>query len=422
MNKDIDEDPAYLRNIPQGEGESEGFWAINNRTDIIRTYEILTQYFNRDEENRFHMESVVGGGMFGLAWKLRYMTPATSSSLAPGGRHIVLKTDRIYSLYDDISEAENEGNEGEDEEEYDAGQSTIPNEKKWLKVSDFPNTFMQHIVNDVTPTKDPLARQFPGIRSHHMDIDDWLYLECGTVKRFVDRAIELRIQFPNRLLWRFFLCLVRMCIAMGWPAEKPEEEDPQPVTEVVKGRTYGGLIHGDMHDQNIMFGDFIPNDPDMEHEITPIMKLIDLGCMRMVKKDRDAMREAVRENLFDIGIIMVQFVTLSSETARNIYPSETLATKFRLSPDSQELMTNANVILPNENFNPYPNLDKALRSLICSCLATRPENRPAASILANVVTTYIENRDGQFYASRGFPGESDDDIQSIIQKLIFNAS
>lgn len=119
---------------------------------------------------------------------------------------------------------------------------------------------------------------------------------------------------------------------------------------------------------------------------------------------------------------MVQFVTLSSETARNIYPSETLATKFRLSPDSQELMTNANVILPNENFNPYPNLDKALRSLICSCLATRPENRPAASILANVVTTYIENRDGQFYASRGFPGESDDDIQSIIQKLIFNAS
>lgn len=54
-----------------------------------------------------------------------------------------MKTDRIYSLYDDISEAENEGNEGEDEEEYDAGQSTIPNEKKWLKVSDFPNTFMQ---------------------------------------------------------------------------------------------------------------------------------------------------------------------------------------------------------------------------------------------------------------------------------------
>lgn len=44
--------------------------------------------------------------------------------------------------------------------------------------------------------------------------------------------------------------VVRMCIAMGWPAEKPEEEDPQPVTEVVKGRTYGGLIHGDMHDQN----------------------------------------------------------------------------------------------------------------------------------------------------------------------------
>ncbi|KAI0455932.1 hypothetical protein F5B21DRAFT_523154 [Xylaria acuta] len=332
-----------------------------------------------------------------------------------------LKTDRIYSLYDDVLEDNDKENKEEDDED-NAGQSQIPNEKKWLKVL----RWSKHIVNDVTPTKDPLARQFPGIRSHHMDIDNWIYLEWlenGTLKRFVDRAIQLEIRLPNRLLWRFFLCLIRMCIAMGWPAEKPEEEDPEPVTEIAKGRARGGLIHGDMHDQNIMFGNFIPDDPDMEHTITPILKLIDLGGMRMVEGDRDAMRGAVRENLFDIGIIMVELVTLSSDTARGIYPSESLATKFRVAPSSsQELMTNGGVILPNGNTNPYPKLDTALRGLICSCLATTPENRPAASALANVVTTCIKNRDGQFYTSRGYTKESDDDIRSIINQLIFNAS
>ncbi|KAI0438127.1 hypothetical protein F4803DRAFT_570026 [Xylaria telfairii] len=417
MNEDIDENPVYLRNISR----RAPFWVVNERKDIIRTYDILTQYFNRDEENRFHMDSVVGGGMFGLTWKLRYVASPTPSSPAPSSQHIVLKTDRIYSLYDDVSGVENEEkeDEDEDEEEFDRGQSLMPNEIKWLRVL----RWSKHIVKEVTFTKDPLTRQFPGIRSHNMDIDNWIYLEWlenGTVKKFVDRATELGIQFPNRLLWRFFLCLVRMCIAMGWPAEEPDEEDPQPVTEVARGRPKGGLIHGDMHDQNIMFGNFIPNDPDMEHEITPILKLIDLGGMRMVDDNRAAMRGAVHENLFDIGIIMVQFVTLSSDTARGIYPSESLATKFKLSPNSDELMTNANVILPTENFNPYPNLESALRGLICSCLATNPENRPSVSGLANVVTTCIRNRDAQFYADRGFEGESDDDIRSILQQLIFD--
>ncbi|TRX97166.1 hypothetical protein FHL15_001960 [Xylaria flabelliformis] len=272
----------------------------------------------------------------------------------------------------------------------------------------------KHIVNDVTPTKDPLARRFPGIRSHHMGIDNWLYLEWlenGTIKNLVGRAIQLGITLPNRLLWRFFLC-----------SKKPEDEDPQPVREIAEGRARGGLIHGDMHDQNIMFGNFIPDDPDTEHRITPILKLIDLGGMRMVEGDGDAMREAVRDNLFDIGIMMVELVTLSSNTARNIYPSESLATKFRMQQDSQEMMTNGGVILPNGNVNPYPKLDTALRGLICSCLTPKSRNRPLASALANVVTTCIENRDEQFYASRGYEGESDDDIKSILDQLIFNAS
>ncbi|RYC65789.1 hypothetical protein CHU98_g449 [Xylaria longipes] len=366
---------------------------VNDPRDVIRTQETLTQYFNRDEENRFYMERAVGGGMFGLTWKLRYMTPLTNSSPAPSSQHIVLKTDRVYSLYDDAPGEEEEKDEEDDM--YDV--------LRWSK----------HIVNDVTPTRDPLARQFPGVRSHRMDVDNWLYLEWlenGTLKRFVNRAKQRGIQLPNR-----------MCIAMGWPPEKPEGED-EPITEIANGPARGGLIHGDMHDQNVMFGNFIPNDPDTEHRITPILKLIDLGGMRVVADDRDSMRGAVHENIFDIGIFMIELITLSSDEARAIYPSESLATKFSVNPDSQEMMTNGGIILPNGNINPYPKLDTALRGLICACLATKPGSRPRVSALANIVTTCINNRDGQFYASRGYAGESDDDIRTIINQLIFNAS
>ncbi|KAI0474454.1 hypothetical protein F4859DRAFT_522079 [Xylaria cf. heliscus] len=432
MNDGSDKNALYSRNDPK---------------DITRTQALLTQYFDRDEEQRFYMESIVGGGMFGLTWKLRYMTPPTNSNSEPSFQHIILKTDRIYSLYDDVSKNNDEGGEnggGDDDnndnnnnDDDDTGKSLIPNEKKWLEVSDPLNTFYghkeilrwsKHIVNDLTPTKDPLSRQFPGVRPHHMGVDNWVYLEWlenGTLERLVNRAIKLGIRLPNRVLWRFFLCLIRMCIALGWPAEKPEGEDPQPVTEVAKGRARGGLIHRDMHNENIMFGKFIPNDPDLEHTMTPIVKLIDLGSMQMVAGDKlvtpDVMRGAVKENLFDIGIIMVELVTLNSDLARGIYPSESLAKNFSINPGGQELMTNGDILLPNGNINPYPNLDTALRGLICSCLATKPENRPVAPSLANVVTTCIRNRDGQFYASRGYAGESDDDIRAIMSQLIFDA-
>ncbi|KAI1756420.1 hypothetical protein F4782DRAFT_486123, partial [Xylaria castorea] len=63
---------------------------------------------------------------------------------------------------------------------------------------------------------------------------------------------------------------------------------------------------------------------------------------------------------------MVELVTLSSDTARGIYPSES------------------------------PKLDTALRGLICSCLATKSGNRPLASALANIVTTCIKIGMGSF--------------------------
>lgn len=41
-----------------------------------------------------------------------------------------------------------------------------------------------------------------------------------------------------------------MCIAMGWPPEQPDGENPQPVIEEIDGSPYGGLIHRDLHEGN----------------------------------------------------------------------------------------------------------------------------------------------------------------------------
>jgi hypothetical protein len=38
------------------------------------------------------------------------------------------------------------------------------------------------------------------------------------------------------------------------------------------------------HAYSVMFGDMIPGDPDLEHSLTPILKLIDFGSMRMVTR------------------------------------------------------------------------------------------------------------------------------------------
>lgn len=33
---------------------------------------------------------------------------------------------------------------------------------------------------------------------------------------------------------------------MGWPPEKPDGEDPQPVIEEINGPAYGALVHRDI--------------------------------------------------------------------------------------------------------------------------------------------------------------------------------
>ncbi|TGJ79590.1 hypothetical protein E0Z10_g9168 [Xylaria hypoxylon] len=158
--------------------------------------------------------------------------------------------------------------------------------------------------------------------------------------------------------------ILRMCIAMGWPPNKPDGVNPQPVLETSQGAPYGGIIHGDMHHSNLMFGDFIPEDPGLEHTLTPILKLIDLGSVRKVVDFREEIVNAVRENIFDIGVMMVELITLNPDLADRLFPGAPGAKPFRMKPNGPEIMTYGGPLLPDKNnVNPYPGLDTGLRDL-----------------------------------------------------------
>ncbi|KAK6820568.1 hypothetical protein PG987_014968 [Apiospora arundinis] len=131
-----------------------------------------------------------------------------------------------------------------------------------------------HVVNEFDILGDPLEKPVPGATSI---IKGWVYmewLENGTLDQFANRAKTRPTPLPNRLIWRLLMCIIRMHIALAWPTryatgdiqlETIEEEHPEFV-----------LYNPDVHSANVMFGHF-PSDGPLEHELTPILKMIDLG-------------------------------------------------------------------------------------------------------------------------------------------------
>ncbi|KAK6840924.1 hypothetical protein PG987_001784 [Apiospora arundinis] len=136
----------------------------------------------------------------------------------------------------------------------------------------------QHIVNGMFFPQDPMrdiirtpgSSGFTGPRKG----DDWLYLEYlehGTLLRFVDMCIELQLyQIPNRLAWRFFLCLIRTCVGMAYP---PSFRMAGASWEVVQPNAAPeDHIHGDMHSGNVMI------TGNQYHDLGIMLKLVDFGA------------------------------------------------------------------------------------------------------------------------------------------------
>ncbi|KAK7754946.1 hypothetical protein SLS62_003030 [Diatrype stigma] len=104
---------------------------------------------------------------------------------------------------------------------------------------------------------------------------------------------------------------------------------------------------------------------------------------------------------------MIVLATLNSKTDISL-------AEFTRRRGGRKIRTYPSEILPDQyGVDPCPDLDRSLRSLICICRATDPQNVPTISALASLVHTAIVERDEHYY--EGDEVEADDIIQTLLK-------
>ncbi|KAI1339529.1 hypothetical protein F5Y15DRAFT_382847 [Xylariaceae sp. FL0016] len=133
------------------------------------------------------------------------------------------------------------------------------------------------------------------------------YLEYGSIKNLCERFVAIQRQVPNRILWGALLCckgieipeiphrsspdgcatlivlnltcsvVTRACIAMDYPPWRYGERETIPSATAPLD-----IIHGDLHDENVMIGSLFPRDG--EHGLAPLLKLIDFGNAKQIPR------------------------------------------------------------------------------------------------------------------------------------------
>ncbi|KAI0839368.1 hypothetical protein F5Y06DRAFT_286403 [Hypoxylon sp. FL0890] len=168
---------------------------------------------------------------------------------------------------------------------------------------------------------------FPNEEGREWDDDrkDFLFtefMENGDLEHLLYRLVEAKEDVPNRVLWSFWLCLIKACIALEYPPRKfhPRRREKTSDDEItglaaatgnlqvsdnpastgkvigddlfedipVPSRRWAGkrLVHFDIDPTNILVGGLDPSAKDDEHSIVPRLKLGDFGNTRKVKPNK----------------------------------------------------------------------------------------------------------------------------------------
>ncbi|OTA97545.1 hypothetical protein M434DRAFT_26565 [Hypoxylon sp. CO27-5] len=348
--------------------------------ELRKAAETLKSYFSQD--NRFIYRELVGAGSYGSAHRVQYLQRING---------LMTVTDFVVKTA------------------HTAGGSDFPvvqlrEEWEYLKMM----RGGMHIIQLVSFPNDPLTQ--------HNFTGAWIMLEWvanGTIGKFILKAQEHGVQrLPNRLLWRFFLCLIRACCGMAWPRNRQDglqELEIPPRTD--PNNPPPGILHGDFHVGNILLGDF---EIGGEHAITPIIKVIDFGFSG-TNTDASERALGIEANLWEVGKIMMKLITLDVD-CKEAPPSNPVTIDYL----GQNVQTRANSILPRfiGAPSPYPWLDEDLGTLIGLCMAVQSEHLPTLQALSVMISYAVVHRDARFY---GVAEESDNTIFSLCKQLIMSA-
>ncbi|KAI1324326.1 kinase-like domain-containing protein [Xylariaceae sp. FL0255] len=238
------------------------------------------------------------------------------------------------------------------------------------------------------------------------------YLKNGTFKNLIHRLQETGLYLPNRVLWRIFLCLIRASVGTAYPPWRDGEREYLPPGP---GKTHSRLIHNDIHEGNLAFGDFTPGEN--EHNLVPVLKLLDFGAAGALNPGDDELVDqlAVRNAAEMMACLVLR------ETADTI-PNDLQEMTVPI-PNSNGVMQDVEVAADGRLLDD-PRLQPELKWLLLSCSADDPNDRPTLQTVLNkcetAVATYVP---GIFSAIPGYDFESEtaSRIQQLIQQLFFDA-
>ncbi|KAI1392675.1 uncharacterized protein F4822DRAFT_137551 [Hypoxylon trugodes] len=236
---------------------------------------------------------------------------------------------------------------------------------------------------------------------------------------------------PNRVLWRYFLCLVRGVVAMAYPAQAPTWDPDAIIRESVPntGEPPSNLVHYDLDPSNILCGEPDFTGDDREHTYAPILKITDFGLA--VPFDEN-FSEGVRANLayrgkenyfapeqfypermilarehighelnlWGIGLIMFNLMSLSHPSPNPKDWQPALRYVSMRGMKNYPLRTWGGNLLPAKGhgntvvpyLEPY---DYDMRLLIAQCLADSTRDRPDLRVLLEACEEGIRLADGR---------------------------
>ncbi|KAI1753578.1 kinase-like domain-containing protein [Xylaria castorea] len=163
----------------------------------------------------------------------------------------------------------------------------------------------------------------PELEENRKDFILLEFCENGDLEHLIYRLGEVDAIIPNRILWGFWLCMVRSCVAMQFPPRKfhPRRRDAPQYTadgmpianNRLDGKTVGRdlyeeipvprrrwaekrQVHFDIDPQNILISGIDVYAADNEHKIIPKLKMADFGNAIEIKpRKRNSYYTIMRE-------------------------------------------------------------------------------------------------------------------------------
>ncbi|KAI1344452.1 kinase-like domain-containing protein [Xylariaceae sp. FL0016] len=230
------------------------------------------------------------------------------------------------------------------------------------------------------------------------------YLENGDLSRLYVRLWRRSRSLPNRILWAFFVCMIRACIAMAYPPSRGLNARPR--LETVPSRIAPGpLEHHDLHAGNIMVG---AAGGEAEHALVPALKVIDFGEARQQAPAPADMQHGHYRNAWDMCQNILRLVTRTANPVRRTAEYggyRTMATEVLRAPVGEG--------------DRYPGLDDAFRDLMARCLAEDHARRPT---LAEMLAAAREGaaKGAEAYAPND-ADETDEAVRGALQTFVYDA-